>query len=458
MRSSLVVLFSLFASVLCARTFDITVWRGETYAARLPDFCEIGETPAGLTIRRGTLMNVEYAPKPNSLERLIKKDRVVWDGFSSGARVVEVIVPESTAPGCYECGTMRVHVIDRILPQPAKWRYYLDLWQHPWAVARIAGVKPFSPEHYAAMRPVYELLASAGQKTITISLLDEPWDHQCYDAYHSMFEDDDFKLFDEYVEFALSCGLGPDISCYSLCPWKLKEKPGTEAFEARWGSFLAKFAAHLKAKGWYERTTMSMDERAPDQVKAVVDFVHRYAPGMRIAMAGNRKPSDFDGIRIDSYSQLLNYVDKPFIAECAKRRAEGLLTTMYICCAPLYPNTFMSSSEAEAFWIGAAPAAFGLDGLLRWAWNSWPYDPARDATFGNWASGDTFLCYPNGEPSWRFLELRNGIVAAEKIRLLKESGRDCSQFGALYEVGKAISGKADFKAVKEKTLEFVNRE
>lgn len=38
-----------------------------------------------------------------------------------------------------------------------------------------------------------------------------------------MVDDADFRTFDEYVRFCLDCGLGPDISCYSPCPWTLGE-------------------------------------------------------------------------------------------------------------------------------------------------------------------------------------------------------------------------------------------
>ncbi len=444
-----------------ARMFTVTAWRGETVAARVPDSCELGATPAGLEIRRGALQKVDYAPAPGSLQRLALYDRVAWNDTLTGPRVVEIHVPATAKPGDYDCGMMRVTVLDRALPPPKEWNFYLDLWQHPWAVARLAKAKPFSKEHYAAMKPVWELLATAGQKTITVPILDMPWDHQCFDAYHSMIDGDDFSRFDEYVQFCLDCGLGPDISCYSLCPWTLGKTIDENALEQQFGAFLDKFAAHVKEKGWFEHTLMAMDERAPEDVAKVAAFVQKHAPGMRISMAGNRKPSDFKGITIDVYSQVLfsNCVTPEFRAEAAARRAKGLVTTHYVCCGPTYPNTFMSSGPGEAFWLGAAPAFLGLDGFLRWAWNSWPQDPARDATYGDWRAGDTFLCYPGGEPSWRFLELRNGIIAAEKVRLLKAQGLDEKAFtaiAALYDVKKANDNACNFPAIREKTLGLVN--
>ena len=401
-----------------ARTFKVSAWRGETTAVLVPDYCELGEElPKGISFRDGSLKLVKYAPKPGSMQRQECYDRVMWDSYGDGLRVVEVSVPADAKPGIYKRGMMEVTVEDKVLPPAKEWKYYLDLWQHPWAVARYHHVKPFSKQHYAAMRPVYELLATAGQKTLTVTLLEQPWDHQCYDAYHSMVDDKDFSTFDEYVEFGRSCGLGPDISCYSLCPWTLGKSIDEAELEKRWGAFIDRFAAHLKAKGWYKDTIMAMDERMPEDVRKVVEFVRRHAPGMRISMAGNRKPSEFKGIDIDVYAQAYGYIDDAFLAEAAERRKKGYVTTFYVCCGPDKPNTFMDSNPKEAFELGYLPAKKGLDGFLRWAWNSWPRDPVKDASYGDWRAGDTFLCYPNGEPSWRFLQLRNGIIAAEKERI-----------------------------------------
>lgn len=455
------LMFAFHVNLLDAKSFDVFAWRGETVVAEVPDFCEFGEIPKDVTIKFGHLKSVRYAPYAGSLERREKFDRVVWGTQGHGEpRVVEISVPVAAKPGIYECGAMKLTVLDRELPEPRKWKYYLDLWQHPWAIARIAKTTPFSREHYAAMRPIYELLASAGQKAITIPILDLPWDHQCRDAYYSIVADADFKLFDEYVEFCLECGLGPDISCYSLCPWKLKVEPGSPEFEEYWAPFLTHFAAHLKEKGWFEHTYMAMDERAPHQVAAVVRFVEHYAPGMKISMAGDRNPADFKDIELANYSQVFQHIDDNFLAESANRRARGLLTTLYTCTNPARPNTFIGSDLYEAFWIGASPAVLGLDGYLRWAFCSWPEDPVSDASFGNWPAGDTFLAYPNGEPSIRFLELRNGIIAAEKVRILREADAlDVTaerELRSLFNVEKALNGEYYARGVKEAVNRIVN--
>ena len=471
------------AFALQARTFEVTAWRGETVAARVPDFAELGKAPDGIKVRFGVLESVKYAPTVESLQRLEVYDRVKWNSDDDGPRVVEVSVPADAKPGVYSCGMMNIRVVDRVLPPAKEWKYFLDLWQHPWAVSRYHDVKPFSKKHYAKMRPVYELLASAGQKTITTTILPEAWDHQCYDAYGTMIgrvkrEDGtwqfDYSVFDEYVEFCRGCGLGPAICCYTLCPWgyvvrwqnakgeteSCVAKPGTKEFEDYWGVFLQAFATHLKQKGWFEQTYISMDERSIEDVKLIGEFVQKHAPGLRISMAGNQLPSQY-GVTIDDFCMILSdKINADYLKETAERRAKGMVTTYYVCCWPLYPNTFMSSGPGEAFWLGAYPAMIGLDGFLRWAWNSWPKDPRKDATYWAWTAGDTFLCYPDGEPSWRFMELRNGIAAAEKVRLLKEQGlfkEELAKVAALYKQDEATANKSNFVKIRQATLDAVNK-
>jgi len=352
----------------------------------------------------------------------------VWDGFFLPMRSV------------------RLTVIDRTLPPAAEWKTYLDLWQHPWAVARVAKAEPFSKAHYDAMRPLWRTLAAAGQKVLTTTIVGLPWNHQCYDGYGTMVRHVkkadgawtfDYKVFDDYVAFGKSCGIGPDIACYTMCPWgnvvrwedekgteqKLEAKPGSSAFAGYWGPFLKDFAAHLRAKGWLDHAYISMDERAPEDMKKIADFIHANAPGMKIATAGNRPPSDFKGIVIDNYSQYLPHVDPAFLAEAAARRAEGKITTYYVCCGPARPNTLVTSDPNEAFWVGAYPAVAGLDGFLRWAYNSWPADPAADSSFGSWPAGDTYLVYPDGSPSIRWLNLLDGLQQGEKLRILRAAGK-----------------------------------
>lgn len=73
-----VLMFAAAYSVW-ARSFEVAAWRGETTAARVPDFAEIGKAPDGIGVRMGVLKPVRYAPVPHSLERREVCDRLVWD-------------------------------------------------------------------------------------------------------------------------------------------------------------------------------------------------------------------------------------------------------------------------------------------------------------------------------------------------------------------------------------------
>jgi hypothetical protein len=120
----------------------------------------------------------------------------------------------------------------------------------------------------------------------------------------------------------------------------------------------------------------------------------------------------------------------------------------------------MSSGPGEAFWLGAYPSMCGLDGFLRWAWNSWPQDPVQDATYWNWRAGDTYLVYPDGSPSLRFLELRNGIVASEKVRILREQGLFKAELDRLakgFNPVEAAEGKSNYVKLRTDTLNIVNK-
>jgi hypothetical protein len=135
----------------------------------------------------------------------------------------------------------------------------------------------------------------------------------------------------------------------------------------------------------------------------------------------------------------------------------------------MHPNTFMDSPADEGFWLGAYPGITGFDGFLRWAANSWPKDPYDDASFktvrrGNlhWRPGDTFLIYPRGELSSRLISLRAGVVAAEKMRILKEGKRGTvekalKKLGEPYGYKGAVNNAFDFSAFRRAVEEFVNK-
>lgn len=115
------------------------------------------------------------------------------------------------------------------------------------------------------------------------------------------------------------------------------------------------------------------------------------------------------------------------------RREQNYNTTFYVCCGPFYPNTFTSSEPYEAEMLGWYNVAHDYDGMLRWAYNSWPADPQVDSRYGNWMAGDTYLVYPYNRSSIRFERLIDGIETAEKVRALRRAGVDTSEVEAMLE-------------------------
>ena len=502
-KMTVMMAVALMAAGVTARTHEVSAWKGETLAFEFETAVEKTEIgfqpkleglPAGFVGKIGLARPVKFERQPHSGEFITARDRVEWNAKETALAagcprlvVVEVKVPASAKPGTMTFKAsgdeVKLTAVDRVLPPAKEWKYFLDLWQHPWAVSRWENAKPFSKAHYDAMRPLWTALADCGQKVLTTTLTKLPWNHQCFDGYDTMIRHIrkadgtwtfDYSVFDEYVAFGKSCGIGPYIACYTMVPWKyfvygetedgkelkIQANPGTKEFEDYWKPFLVDFVKHLKEKGWFEQTYISMDERAPEDMRKISAFIVKYGEGLKIATAGNFDPSTMPDLKLQNYSPVIDTVTDDFLAKnLEQRRAAGFITTYYVCCVPHQPNTFMDSPLPESFWIGFYPAAKGLDGLLRWAFNSWPYDPRHDASFGNWRAGDTYFIYQDASPSVRLLELRNGIIAAEKFRILKEEGKRDAELKALaakYDYFQARKQGVDLAPLRAETLKVVN--
>lgn len=368
---------------------------------------------------------------------------------------VSVRVPADAKPGVYK-GSLtvsgphfkamtipfEVEVLDRTLPNPQDWAFHLDLWQNPYAVARYYQVPLWSQAHFDAMRPIMKMLADAGQKCITTSIMHKPWAGQTEDHFDSMVSrmkkidgtwEYDYTVFDKWVTFMMDeVGIQDMISCYTLIPWSLsfdyydqatnrvlflEAKPGDAAYADYWGTFLKHFAHHLREKGWFERTAISMDERPLQAMQAAIKVIKQADPEFKITLAG----AYHEEIQSD-----LHYLAIPFRSQFppqiqAERERKGQLSTLYSCCQEAFPNTFTFSEPAEATWTVLHALAAGADGYLRWAVNSWTADPLRDSRFRTWAAGDTYSIYPGPRSSIRFERLVEGLQDCEKIRILRET-------------------------------------
>jgi hypothetical protein len=173
-----------------------------------------------------------------------------------------------------------------------------------------------------------------------------------------------------------------------------------------------------------------MDERSPEAMDAAVKVLEKCAPEMGFALADNHKSYKKYTMMRDvcvAQGQPAEHSD------IESRRKDGYKTTFYVCCGPLYPNTFTYSDPFEAELLGWYGLAWDYDGMLRWAYNSWPENPMKDSRYGNWSSGDTYLVYPDNRTSVRFERLIDGIESAEKVRSLRAAGVDVSGIDAVLE-------------------------
>ncbi|ANH83042.1 hypothetical protein A8C56_20470 [Niabella ginsenosidivorans] len=379
---------------------------------------------------------------------------------------------------------INIEVINKTLPPPAQWKFHLDLWQHPAAVARAEHVPLWSNEHFEAMRSLYSMLAKAGQKVITTSIVNEPWGHQTYDDYPALIRwikkrdgswKYDYSLFDRYVAFVMSCGINEQINCYSMLPWGLsfsyydeatqqvkstKCKPGSDAYARMWKPMLIDFERHLQQKGWFDITTIAMDERGLEDMKYIIGLLKSLNKKWKVALAGNYHPE----IEKDIYDYCLasKFVYPDSVLN--RRKAEKLKSTYYTCCAERFPNSFTFSPPAESTWLGIYAAANHFDGYLRWAYNSWPDKPLQDSRFTMAPAGDCFLVYPFATSSIRFEKLIEGIQLYEKIRIIKSnrSGKTSKQLSDLTDALKEFSiksaGSGQAASMVQKIKDILNRE
>ena len=337
--------------------------------------------------------------------------------------------------------TFQLEVLPQTLPPATEWKFHLDLWQNPYAVARVAGVEKWSQAHWDALRAPMKMLANAGQKVITATLNKRPWNGQTEDAFDSMIGwtkkkdgswEYDFTIFDNWVNFMMELGIKDQINCYSMVPWGnflfytdketgeevlVSATPGTQEYSDMWVPFLKEFVKHLDEKGWREITRIAMDERNPAEMKAMLKLLEETAPGMGVALADNHKsykeyPDQLTDLCV-AHGATVEPEDRTYRAE------KGYVTTWYVCCADVFPNVFTFSDPAEGAFIGWYTVAADFDGFLRWAYNSWVKEPLLDSRFRTWPAGDTYIIYPDGRSSIRFERLREGIQDAEKIRILR---------------------------------------
>jgi hypothetical protein len=395
--------------------------------------------------RNGYLMPDRFAPMAFGIDRFDVPGRTVRPVW------VTCNIPADATPGTYT-GTievlsqndhailnLKIKVQQQTLPKPHDWQYRLDLWQNPWVIADYYHVKPWSEEHKALLRQHLKLYADAGGKYITTYGVHSPWGDNEYAIEGGMIEwikkkdgswKFDYSIFDQYVELAMGMGIDKAITLYTPLPWGERFRyldeatgnyvyeqwlPTTTGYKNNWDVFLTDFMSHLKNKGWFDKTYLGINENAMEQTLAAIKVVKQHSPEWKITYAGNWH-KELDTL-LNDYSFLHN--NEANTEEVKTRAARGQTTTFYVSCDHAPPNNLVFSPPVEGRWMSWYATAHGYNGFLRWAYDAWPADPIRDARYGSWPAGDSYLVYPGGNSCIRFEKLREGIVDYEKIKILR---------------------------------------
>jgi hypothetical protein len=305
-----------------------------------------------------------------------------------------------------------------------------------------------------------KMLADVGQKVVTATIMQKPWAGQTEDPFDSMIMkkknldgtwEYDYTVFDKWIEFMRNdIGIKMQINCYTMIPWALtfdyfdqatnkvkyvNAKPGDAAYADYWIPFLKDFSKHLRQKGWFDVTTIAMDERPMEAMKEAIKVIKAADPQFKVSLAGNYHGE----IEADLYDLCVAY-GQNFPADVkARREKEGKVSTVYTCCAEAFPNMFTFSEPAEAVWTMIHTMAGNYDGYLRWTVIGWTADPLRDSRFRTWAAGDCYSIYPGPRSSIRFERLVEGVQDCEKARIIRDELEKNCDMAKLRKLNEAIS-------------------
>ncbi len=412
---------------------------------------------------------------------------------------------DDTAPGIYrgsitvratEAGEeiafpCRVEVLPLKRPEARDAGVQLELWQYPYSIDRYysgLSAKDYFGEGVTALHGVHlsdrfashrraelEYYAAAGGRAITVTCVEDPWNSQTPDPYPSMVkwhEDKDgaftfdYTDLDAWVQMNLDCGIDGQIKTFSIACWGNRvtyysEKtgaveskpltPGTEEWREIWRQFLESYMKHMKERGWFEITYISMDEREYEEVRHLLDLVEsvrdeegRCFKSSLCVFLWDTEPL-FD--RVADLSLGFGMEEERVKALSAHRREMGCLTTLYTCGAAC---SALKCTPADGLYSILRTAQRGTDGFLRWAINAYNESPLTTSYNVNFAPGDVFMIYPMDADSTvggvrssvRFEKIIEGVRTVTKLRALQGmSAQVCEQANAILETLDCVEGE-----------------
>lgn len=334
--------------------------------------------------------------------------------------------------------------------------FTLDLWWHPDAIADALGLETFGEEHWVACRPYLADLAGHGQDVVNTVVVDDPWLIEDPDTGEIVPQTDssylslvgwqwdgtaftfDTTQFDRCVQEHERAGITGPIHLFAMLQFRLDQRLtyvdtrsgkqvdeevelGDERYREAWGAFLTTMHEHLVDRGWWDRAALAFDERPKALMDAVFEVIHDVAPQWdgRISLAANSLEEADIAHSISFNHSFLAEVPAELITARLERGEPTLFYTFY---DPVRPNTVTASPPMSSRMLGWEVARYGLDGYLRWTYNSWPADVLEHPSH-RYGQGDEYIVYPGAEgpiSSLRWESLRDGLDDAEIFRLLRE--------------------------------------
>jgi hypothetical protein len=377
-----------------------------------------------------------------------RQTRCVW---------LTVHVPENTAPDTYRgsvvfktAGAERsellveVSVHSPVAPKPQEYRLGVDFWQDTDRLASEYKVERWSADWWKLVEAYLTDMAAHGEDVIQVDRSYFDWRR----AENGVFSFG-YDRFDRYVDLCLKLGIrhhieylqmfdgrGPSQVTYTLADGseqKITTNPGDDAYNVAWLAFLKDFAAHLKAKGWWDMLWVCPTDEPQDVYGVPTLTRFEQACGLlKLADPGYKVTVALDSL--ESAQRLAPVVDRfvfklredvynrPFAQSLL---AQGKRVETYICCHPDRPNSFITSDAIDQVIIGWLCYREDFAGLLRWSYMNWPADvwhkPEGD---GALPPGDLFVVYPGEKgpiSSTRWERLREGFEDYELLRRLRDS-------------------------------------
>lgn len=410
---------------------------------------------------------------------LMEMDTLNIEAYSAQPIWFTIKIPRETQIGSYK-GLITIQtkefspvtipitiiVKDIELPNSIDYKFNLDLWINPSAIAEHYNLEHWSEKHWNLIKTYLKDYAAKGGKNITTTITHEPWQKpwigssthpQSEFGYRSMIEWTktkkgdwafDYSIFDTYVELAEKVGISGAINSYSLTPFRTSQKIlykdesskeqkilevdiNDSEYKEIWVAFLKNFKLHLIKKNWFERTYLGFDEKPESDLRTIKKIIEEAAPEFlsRVIIAGHPEATSHAQNLSISYmffpgQKLEKKALVPVLPTILERNEAGKQTTFYLCAEPAHPNTLTYSPAVEAQLIPWLALKYKTDGYLRWAYNNWTSDTFNKPVFLH-SQGDDYYVYPgkNGPiSSIRWELLKEGIEDYELYRLREQGG------------------------------------